>query len=256
MWSLIFILGITLMLGGAGVLAALKTRDTQWPFALGFFTLFPVTLVLAVMGEGAPWRRVMLCALVALYVGRMLYTLFFWFGATGASKLKADMSTGTLISLPLVLTFVFGWLYALPFFAAMNRVGPFDLWDGATLLLYGVGTFFHFGADYQKWAFRQQPQNRGHLLRTGLWGLCRHPNYFGDFLIYLSFACASVWPWGLVAPLVNLAQYFADAIPKNEKMSAAHYGPAWQAYCRQVPTFLPKFLPQFRPASGKDNSRG
>ncbi|MGQ3676420.1 DUF1295 domain-containing protein [Xanthobacter sp. TB0139] len=248
--GIISLLGITFVLGGASVLAALKTRDTQWPFALGFFTLLPVTVVLAVMGQGAPWRRVMLCALVALYVGRMLYTLFFWFGATGASKLKADMGTGALIALPLVLVFVFGWLYPLPFFSAMNRAGPFDLWDGATLVLYGLGTFFHFGADYQKWAFRQRPENKGQLLRRGLWGLSRHPNYFGDFLIYLSFACASVWPWGLVAPLVNLAQYFADAMPKNEKMSATHYGAAWQDYCRQVPQFLPRLWP----VSNKDAS--
>ncbi|WP_114391394.1 DUF1295 domain-containing protein [Notoacmeibacter marinus] len=222
-----------------GVIAAMRTGDTKWPFAFGFFSLLPATLILAWYGAGAEWRRIGICLLVAIYVARMLYTLLVWFNATGAAKLKDQSPRGALIGLPFVLVPVFCWLYPLPFFAAMDRTEGFGWFDGAALLCYGLGTVFHMGADLQKWRFKQEEANRGKLLRRGFWGMSRHPNYFGDFLIYCSFAIVSVWPWGLISPLVNLGQYFADAIPKNEKQSKARHNGAWDAYARETPIFLP-----------------
>ncbi len=54
--------------------------------------------------------------------------------------------------------------------------------------MYGIGTLVHFGSDYQKQRFKARPESKGKLLKTGFWALCRHPNYFGDFLIYIAFA--------------------------------------------------------------------
>ena len=222
-----------------GVISALRTGDTKWPFVCGFFSILPATLILAVDGDGALWRRQMIVVLVALYVARMLYTLLVWFNATGASKLKDSTPRAGLVALPLVLVPVFSWIYPLPFFAAMARSGGFGAADAIALGFYGVGTLFHFGADYQKWRFKQDGANRGVLLRRGFWGLSRHPNYFGDFLIFTSFAVLGLWGWGLLSPLANLAQYFGDAIPKNEKRSRARHGAAWEAYAAQTPVFLP-----------------
>ncbi|WP_339109593.1 DUF1295 domain-containing protein [Thioclava sp. GXIMD4216] len=232
-------IAITVLFTLLGMLSAWRTGDTKWPFVFGFFSILPVTIVLAVQGEGAAWRRWMIVALVAAYVARMLYTLLIWFNATGAAKLKDQVKPSQFLVLPLVLVPVFCWLYPLPFFAAMDRTDPFGLYDALTLICYALGTLFHLGADYQKWAFKQNPENRGKLLHGGFWGLSRHPNYFGDFLIYLSFALVSVWPWGLVAPVVNLLQYFFDAIPKNEKLSQERHGENWARYCRSTPLFLP-----------------
>lgn len=233
------ILAITLLFILLGVLSAWLSRDTKWPFVFGFFSILPVTIVLAVAGNGALWRRAMIVALVAIYVARMLYTLLIWFNATGAAKLKDKAKPGELLALPLVLVPVFCWLYPLPFFVAMDRTAPFGLFDAAALLCYALGTLFHLGSDWQKWAFKQDPQNRGKLLDRGFWGLSRHPNYFGDFLIYASFALISVWPWGIISPITNLLQYFFDAIPKNETRSKERYGAEWERYCRNTPIFLP-----------------
>jgi steroid 5-alpha reductase family enzyme len=235
----IILIAITVVFTALGVAAAWRTRDTKWPFVFGFFSILPVTLVLAWFGEGAPWRRAAIALLVALYVARMLYALLVWFSATGAAKLKDEAKASELLVLPLFLTPVFCWLYPLPFFAAMNRGGGFDAFDAAALFAYALGTLFHLGADLQKWRFKQKAENRGQLLRTGFWGMSRHPNYFGDFLVYCAFALVSAWPWGVVAPLVNLLQYFGDAIPKNEKMSRARYGAEWEAYAGVTPVFLP-----------------
>ena len=82
--------------------------------------------------------------------------------------------------------------------------------------MYGIGTLVHFGSDYQKQRFKARPEFQGKLLKTGFWALCCHPNYFGDFLIYIAFALISGNLWAWVAPVLNFLQYRFDAIPKSE----------------------------------------
>ena len=67
-----------------------------------------------------------------------------------------------------------------------------------------------------KAAFQGPAEFQGKLLETGFWALCRHPNYFGDFLIYIAFALIGGNLWAWVAPVLNFLQYRFDAIPKSE----------------------------------------
>ena len=105
--------------------------------------------------------------------------------------------------------------------------------------IYVAGTVVHFLSDYQKRRFKQQPDSKDRILDTGLWSASRHPNYFGDFLIYVSFAVISGRVWGWAAPMLNLAQYVFDAIPKNESWAAQRYGGAWDDYRKRTKAFLP-----------------
>ncbi|KZL24607.1 MULTISPECIES: DUF1295 domain-containing protein [unclassified Pseudovibrio] len=229
----------TALFTSLGFISALRTGDTRWPFIYGFFSILPATIILAWYGEGAEWRRILITVLVFIYVARMLYTLLAWFGATGAAKLKDQTPTVALVGLPIILVPIFSWVYPLPFFWAMDRADTFDSFDVIALLSYSVGTVFHFGADLQKWRYRQNSENKGKLLQKGFWGMSRHPNYFGDFLIYCSFAAISVTPWGLVSPAINLLQYAFDAIPKNESGAKKQYGDVWATYAETTPIFFP-----------------
>ena len=105
--------------------------------------------------------------------------------------------------------------------------------------VYVVGTILHFGSDYQKHGFKAKPESKGKILDTGFWGLCRHPNYLGDFLIYVGFAILGGHLLGWIAPLLNFLQYRFDAIPKNEKWAEEKYGKEWQAYAKRVKMFIP-----------------
>ncbi|MCX6124774.1 MAG: DUF1295 domain-containing protein, partial [Proteobacteria bacterium] len=58
-------------------------------------------------------------------------------------------------------------------------------------LVWIIGFVFEAGGDFQLKVFKQNPENRGKLLTTGLWSLTRHPNYFGD-------AC-QWWGFGIFA---------------------------------------------------------
>jgi steroid 5-alpha reductase family enzyme len=81
------------------------------------------------------------------------------------------------------------WFIALPLMAAAAMPGPAGLvWrDVAGLLLATVGFAFEAIGDAQLARFRALPSNRGRVLETGLWRYTRHPNYFGDAVLWWGF---------------------------------------------------------------------
>lgn len=54
----------------------------------------------------------------------------------------------------------------------------------AAIFTFSIGVFYHFASDMQKYIFLK---NSSGLITNGFWKQCRHPNYFGELLIYLSF---------------------------------------------------------------------
>lgn len=76
------------------------------------------------------------------------------------------------------------------------------------MLVFGVGTYYEWLADGQLQAFKQDPANKGRYTEFGVWKLTRHPNYFGNVMvwwgIYLTAIAGStdLW-WTIVGPLYN-----------------------------------------------------
>ncbi|MEM7002066.1 MAG: DUF1295 domain-containing protein, partial [Pseudomonadota bacterium] len=81
---------------------------------------------------------------------------------------------------------------ALAALTASTKVGV----DGfliAGLVLWLAGFAIEVVADNQKSAFRTDPINEGQFIRTGLWAWSRHPNYFGEILLWCGIALMA-WP--------------------------------------------------------------
>lgn len=97
------------------------------------------------------------------------------------------------------------WFISLPLLAAITGTQPIGVLDFIGVLLWIVGFVFESLGDLQLAQFKADPGNRGKVLRTGLWKLTRHPNYFGDFCIwwgfYLVALSAGGW-WSIASPLV------------------------------------------------------
>ena len=234
-------LEVTLLTEAATLLAAFGTPrfGTRAAFAVGFNLLFLIALLYALTAPASTLRTALGLLMLAIYLLHMDALLLFFSQRTAAPKLDARLSPVERWLLPFLMVNLVGFGYGLPFYFAFRNPAPLGLADAAAILVYLVGTFFHAGGDFQKLRFKARPENRGRLLTHGLWGLCRHPNYFGDFLIYLAFALLAQNPWAFVAPLLNFLQYRFDAIPKNEAWARERYGAAWDAYARRVKTFVP-----------------
>jgi steroid 5-alpha reductase family enzyme len=96
-------------------------------------------------------------------------------------------------------------IVALPL--VVGQLGTAALWwlDGCGVAVWLAGLAFESIGDWQLARFKANPENQGKVLDRGLWRYTRHPNYFGDFLvwwgIYLIALAGGAW-WTLVGPLV------------------------------------------------------
>jgi steroid 5-alpha reductase family enzyme len=100
------------------------------------------------------------------------------------------------------------WIVSLPLQVAQAapapaRLGPLDAFGAA---LWLVGMVFESVGDWQLARFKADPANAGRVMDRGLWRYTRHPNYFGDCLVWWGFfVLASGVPGGaytLVSPIV------------------------------------------------------
>jgi steroid 5-alpha reductase family enzyme len=100
------------------------------------------------------------------------------------------------------------WIVSLPLWVSMGAARPAGLtWiDGLGVAIFCVGLFFEALGDWQLARFKSDPDNRGKLLTSGLWRYTRHPNYFGDGMVWwgltLHALATPASAWTLVSPLL------------------------------------------------------
>ncbi len=135
------------------------------------------------------------------------------------------------------------WIWSLVFAIAFTM--PAGLVPAAAgLALWLIGFVFQAGSDAQLTRFRADPANRGRLLRDGLWAVVRHPNYFGESVMWWGYFCFALGtPLGLVAvvgPLyVTWFMGFGSAAPFKERHMSKTRPEEWAAYTAVTPMFLP-----------------
>jgi steroid 5-alpha reductase family enzyme len=124
---------------------------------------------------------------------------------------------------------------------------------GIAIWAFGFG--FEVLADTQKSAFRADPANRGKFIRTGLWAWSRHPNYFGEIVLWVGVAVVAVpvlrgWQWvTLISPVfVTLLLTRISGVPMLEKRADEKWGgqAEYEAYKDRTPVLIPR-PPSSRP---------
>jgi steroid 5-alpha reductase family enzyme/outer membrane protein assembly factor BamB len=100
------------------------------------------------------------------------------------------------------------WLISVPLLQAIRAGQParWTAFDLAAVVLFVVGFLFETVGDLQLARFRSNPACQGKVLRTGLWRYTRHPNYFGDALVWWSFFVLALGTsgslWTIYSPVV------------------------------------------------------
>lgn len=100
---------------------------------------------------------------------------------------------------------VLAWVISYPLFAAIQSEIPFHFLDVIALNLVLLGLYWEIVADWQLAKFKANPANKGKVMNQGLWRYSRHPNYFGECLIWWGFylfalACGA-W-WAIFSPIL------------------------------------------------------
>jgi len=138
-----------------------------------------------------------------------------------------------------------------------DRVGPLNYLDFLGLIVWLTGFFFEATADAQLKRFKKNPENKGKLITTGLWRYSRHPNYFGEavmwwgiFLIGLN--VSGGW-LGLVSPLtITVLLIRVSGVPLLEKKYLG--SPAFEAYKAATSAFFPLLPKKRKGDSGSEKS--
>ena len=124
-----------------------------------------------------------------------------------------------------------------------------DVFAVIGLLIWIFGFAFEVIADNQKSRFNANPENKGKFIQTGLWSRSRHPNYFGEIVLWIGIAIIALpvlhgWQWvAMISPLfVTLLLTRVSGIPLLEKKADKKWGGQedYEAYKKNTPILIPR----------------
>lgn len=198
-------------------------------------------------------RAWVIAAMVALWCIRLGSFLFIRIHAMGGTdsrfeKIKVNparfLVAWTLQGLWVVLT-------ASAALAAITTTNPQPIgvffWIGAAVWIIGIA--FEAVADAQKSKFKNNPDNKGKFIDTGLWRWSRHPNYFGEITLWtgilvMAIPVLSGWSWLVVISPIFVALLLTkvSGINLQDAQAKQRWGddPAYQQYRQNTPALIPR----------------
>jgi steroid 5-alpha reductase family enzyme len=229
-------------------------RRTERFFDLtGSLTFIAVSIALALLAPAQDARGWILAAMVVVWAARLGSFLFARVHRAGTDGRFDEIKTNPLRffqvwciqGLWVALTASAAWI-AMSADAADRA--PLDGFAVAGIVVWLAGMVFEVVADLQKQAFRANPANKGEFIRTGLWSRSRHPNYFGEILVWVGVFVVAVpvlqgWQWvAVLSPLfVVLLLTRVSGIPLLEKRADERWGDRadYRAYRDRTPVLIP-----------------
>ncbi len=228
-------------------------RQTEKFFDLiGSITYISVTLTAVFFSPVADGRAYLMLTLVVIWAARLGSFLFRRIHKAGKDgrfdEIKPSfmrfLNAWTLQGLWVTFTLA----AALVAITTTNRkeLGLFAL---IGFLIWLFGFTIEVVADNQKSHFSADPNNKGKFINTGLWARSRHPNYFGEIVLWIGVAVIALpvfqgWQWiALISPVfVTLLLTRVSGIPMLEKRADEKWGDQkdYETYKKQTPPLIPR----------------
>jgi steroid 5-alpha reductase family enzyme len=137
------------------------------------------------------------------------------------------------------------WFVSAPLLVAQRSPLPEGLtwidWLGA--LLFAIGFLFETVGDWQLVRFKKDPANKGKVMQSGLWRYTRHPNYFGDAVVWWGlFLIALATPgslWTIASPILMTFLLLKVSGVSLLEQSLSEKKPEYREYARRTSAFFP-----------------
>ena len=228
------------------VLRDASVVDPVWPLA---FIAVAITALIA--GSGDEGRRILIACVVAIWGARLSIHLLvrnagkeedFRYAAMRAKRGHRFWLT-SLVTV-FLLQGLLVWVVSLPVQLSAIPDRPLGWLAIIGAIVWVLGVVFEAIGDAQLTRFKANPASRGQVLNTGLWRYTRHPNYFGDFLvwwgIFLIAAESGAGAWGVAGPLLmTLLLVKVSGAGLLEKDIAVRR-PGYADYVRRTSGFIPR----------------
>lgn len=234
----------------AFVPAWLKRTETFYDVT-GGLTYITVTVLALLLTPGLDTRSVLLAGLVMVWAARLASFLFLRIRAAGEDRRFREIKQS-------FGRFLFAWTLqglwvcfslaaALAVITSTVRVDV-DLFAGVGLAVWLAGFSLEVMADRQKSAFNAKPENKGRFISTGLWAWSRHPNYFGEIVLWIGVAIIALpvlrgWQYAtLISPVfITLLLTRISGVPMLEERADQKWGgqPEYEAYKARTSVLVP-----------------
>jgi len=217
----------------------------------GTIAYLAVTVSTLLLGGNISPRGRLAASLVAVWTLRLGSFLFMRVLQSGKDG-RFDQIKTSFLSFLMTWTLQGLWVSftlatALVIFTSQDQA-PMDAFAVIGFFVWVLGFAIEVAADGQKNAFRKDPANKGNFIRSGLWAWSRHPNYFGEILLWIGMAIIALpvmrgWGWvGLISPVfVYLLITRVSGIPLLEKRADEKWGgqPEYEEYKSRTSILLP-----------------
>jgi steroid 5-alpha reductase family enzyme len=228
-------------------------RQTEKFYDLtGSLTYLTVSTLALLFSPGVDARTVLLWALVVVWAGRLGSFLFRRIQKAGKDD-RFDELKPSFIRFLNVWTIQGLWV-TFTMAAALVAITTttrkeLDLFAILGFLVWVFGFGMEVVADAQKSRFNADPANKGKFIQSGLWSRSRHPNYFGEIMLWIGVAIIALpvlqgWQWvALISPIfVTLLLTRVSGVPLLEKKADEKWGGQedYEAYKKKTPVLIPK----------------
>ncbi len=217
----------------------------------GSVTFITVSILAFLMNDSNNLRQLIVLILIMIWALRLGSFLFLRIRKAGEDSrfttIKKDFLvfflTWNLQGLWVLFT-LFGALTIL----TSNNNQNFGILDIIGVLIWVIGFLIEVVSDRQKSEFKSHESNAGKFIHTGLWKYSRHPNYFGEILLWTGIAIIGIsvysgFGWlGLISPFfVFVMLNYISGVRLLEKQAEERWGEndLYQLYKSKTPVLFP-----------------
>ncbi len=134
------------------------------------------------------------------------------------------------------------WVISAPLYAAQVSTAPLGVLDWLGAGVWLTGFIFESVGDWQLARFKADPAHKGRVMQSGLWRYTRHPNYFGDALVWWGLFIIALgaggW-WTVFSPLLmNYLLVNVSGVAMLESTLKTRK-PEYAEYIRRTSAFIP-----------------
>jgi steroid 5-alpha reductase family enzyme len=233
--------------------ASVSTRDASLVDRVWGLAFVVLAWTYAAVADVWSDRTVLALALVSVWGLRLTFFITWRNWGHGEDARYAAMRarrpdgfTGRSLVSVFLLQAVLAWLVSVPLLAATalegGDLGPLD---ALAVLVWLLGFTFEAGGDAQLARFLADPSNRGRVMDRGLWRYTRHPNYFGDTVVWWSFLLLALavgaW-WGAAGTLLMtflIVRVSGVALTDRRMGAPGSSREGYDEYVRRTNAFFP-----------------
>jgi len=231
--------------------AALERTEHYYDL-VGGITYLTITAVAVLLSSELDLRAALVAAMVMVWSLRLATFLFLRILRSGGDS-RFDKIKNQPLRFFMVWTIQGLWVLLTAAAALAVITGgarePLGIVGIAGIGVWAIGMLIEIVADWQKSRFKDDPNNAGKFINVGLWAWSRHPNYFGEIVLWTGMAIVAApvlqgWQFAtLISPVfVAFLLIRVSGIPLLEQKADKRWGGdnAYEEYKRRTPVLIPK----------------